>query len=1099
MMNSHLKAAFAAVLILIGGGVAFAQQKVSGTVKDINGEPIVGASVLVEGTMNGTITALDGEWTLTVPTGSTIVASLIGYADEKMNVAQNQNVYNFVLKEDALFLDETVVIGYQTVKRRDLTGSVASVNAKQLASAPVSNIAQALQGKLAGVNIVSQDGRPDATINIRVRGGGSISQSNDPLILIDGVAGTLSDIPSDQVESIDILKDASSTAIYGARGANGVVLITTKGAKEGKVRVSYSGYAKLNTPTAYIEAMNPYDYVSYVWANADANGSQFVEPFEKLFGIGQYGDINRYKNVKAYDIQKKVYNNSFSHSHDLSVSGGNENTKVLFSVNYNDEQGMKVNSYNQRANVSLKVNQKISNNLNVGLDLRYTDVSIVSDESAGNNNGSLLSFAYRFRPIATEDLLGDTAAFREGAIEQYGKYPLWDRYDPYNRIMDYEPLRQRQTLTGTVSLDWNILKGLRYHTDLTLRRSYNQNKIWGGAIHNNYIDDATGEKQFAGAATLSMGNSWRMRWTNTLGYEFNFGENHRFNVLVGQEMSNTGGDSMTIKADHFPSNFTKDNAFAMINQYDKEHSTETNPFYTGYNTPERILSYFGRVNYTLMDRYLFTATFRADGSSKFAPNHRWGYFPAGAFAWKVLEEDFMQGVDMDELKLRVSYGTVGNDGISSDLWSQTWSASSTNYTYNGTNYVSYTLASSMANPDLKWETTITRNVGVDFGLFDGKLSGTIDAYWNTTKDLLMRTTIPGITGFTSTYANVGQTSNKGLEISLNATLVETKDWGLQVGGNINFNRNNVDALAEGVTGIYGSGWFSQGNPGNDYGLYVDKPVGLVRGLKYIGMYTTDDFTYDPTTQVYTLKPGIPDVSPAVTGVVHGISTNVPSGQNAHPGMAKFEDVDGNMMVDDADYRIIGDMNAKFTGGFNINANYKNWDLGMYFNYSVGNQIYNVNRQASLMGYKETAVYQNHMAFLADAYKIYDIQNGQLVRLHTPEEFDAINKNAQYPLCYNEDGVVSTLGIEDGSYLRLNTMTLGYTLPTSSDFAKKLGISALRVYGTVYNLLTLTKYSGLDPEVSVNERHNNATYPTPGLDWGAYPRARSFVLGVNVSF
>ncbi len=1097
-MNSHLKAAFAAVLLLIGG-VAFAQQKVSGTVKDINGEPIVGASVLVEGTMNGTITALDGEWTLTVPTGSTIVASLIGYADEKMNVAQNQNVYNFVLKEDALFLDETVVIGYQTVKRRDLTGSVASVNSKQLASAPVSNIAQALQGKLAGVNIVSQDGRPDATINIRVRGGGSISQSNDPLILIDGVAGTLSDIPSDQVESIDILKDASSTAIYGARGANGVVLITTKGAKEGKVRVSYSGYAKLNTPTAYIEAMNPYDYVSYVWANADANGSQFVEPFEKLFGIGQYGDINRYKNVKAYDIQKKVYNNSFSHSHDLSVSGGNENTKVLFSVNYNDEQGMKVNSYNQRANVSLKVNQKISNNLNVGLDLRYTDVSIVSDESAGNNNGSLLSFAYRFRPIATEDLLGDTAAFREGAIEQYGKYPLWDRYDPYNRIMDYEPLRQRQTLTGTVSLDWNILKGLRYHTDLTLRRSYNQNKIWGGAIHNNYIDDATGEKQFAGAATLSMGNSWRMRWTNTLGYEFNFGENHRFNVLVGQEMSNTGGDSMTIKADHFPSNFTKDNAFAMINQYDKEHSTETNPFYTGYNTPERILSYFGRVNYTLMDRYLFTATFRADGSSKFAPNHRWGYFPAGAFAWKVLEEDFMEGVDMDELKLRVSYGTVGNDGISSDLWSQTWSASSTNYTYNGTNYVSYTLASSMANPDLKWETTITRNVGVDFGLFDGKLSGTIDAYWNTTKDLLMRTTIPGITGFTSTYANVGQTSNKGLEISLNATLVETKDWGLQVGGNINFNRNNVDALAEGVTGIYGSGWFSQGNPGNDYGLYVDKPVGLVRGLKYIGMYTTDDFTYDPTTQVYTLKPGIPDVSPAVTGVVHGISTNVPSGQNAHPGMAKFEDVDGNMMVDDADYRIIGDMNAKFTGGFNINANYKNWDLGMYFNYSVGNQIYNVNRQASLMGYKETAVYQNHMAFLADAYKIYDIQNGQLVRLHTPEEFDAINKNAQYPLCYNEDGVVSTLGIEDGSYLRLNTMTLGYTLPTSSDFAKKLGISALRVYGTVYNLLTLTKYSGLDPEVSVNERHNNATYPTPGLDWGAYPRARSFVLGVNVSF
>lgn len=1096
MKNSLLKAALAAVVILIGG-TAFAQQTISGTVKDVNGEPIVGASVLVEGTLNGTITALDGEWSLTVPTGSTIVASSIGYADVEMNVAQNQNVYNFVLKEDALFLDETVVIGYQTVKRRDLTGSVASVNAKQLASAPVANVAQALQGKLAGVNVVSQDGRPDATINIRVRGGGSISQSNDPLILIDGVAGTLSDIPSDQVESIDILKDASSTAIYGARGANGVVLITTKGAREGKVRVSYSGYAKLNTPTGYIEAMNPYDYVSYVWANADANGSQFVEPFEKLFGIGQYGDINRYKNVKAYDIQKKVYNNSFSHSHDLTVSGGNENTKVLFSLNYNDEQGMKVNSFNKRANVSLKLNQKISDNLNLGVDLRYTDVTTISDESAGNNNGSLLSFAYRFRPIATEDLLGDTAAFREGAIEQYGKYPLWDQYDPYNRIMDYEPLKQRQNLIGTVSLDWNIIKGLRYHTDLSLRRTYNQNKIWGGAIHNNYVDDATGEKQYAGSASLYAGNAWSMRWTNTLSYEFDLGKNHRFNILAGQEMSNSGGSSMTIKADHFPSNFTKENAFAMINQYDKESMEETNPFSSGWSTPSRILSYFGRLNYTLMDRYLFTATFRADGSSKFAPNHRWGYFPAAAFAWKVMEEDFMDGVDMDELKLRVSYGTVGNDGISSDLWSQTWSASSTNYTYNGTNYVSYTINSSMANPDLKWETTITRNVGVDFGLFDGRLSGTIDAYWNTTKDLLMRTTIPGITGFTSTYANVGQTSNKGLEISLNATLVETKDWGLQVGGNINFNRNNVDALAEGVTGIYGSGWFSSGNPGNDYGLYEGKPVGLVRGLKYVGIYTTDDFTYDPATKLYTLKPGVPDVSPAVTGVVHGVAT--PSGQNAYPGMAKFEDVDGSGSVDDADYRIIGNMNAKFTGGFNINANYKNWDLGMYFNYSVGNQIYNVNRQASLMGYKETAVYQNHMAFLADAYKIYDIQNGQLVRLHSPEELNAVNQNAKYPLCYNEDGVVSTLGIEDGSYLRLNTMTLGYTLPTSKDFAKKLGISSLRVYGTVYNLLTLTKYTGLDPEVSVNEHHNGATYPTPGLDWGAYPRARSFVLGVNVSF
>lgn len=1096
----NLNLAIASLLIFVGSAVAFAQQKVSGTVKDANGEPIIGAAVVVDGTQNGTVTGVDGDWTLTVPANSTIVASCIGYADAKVTVAAGQTVVNIVLQEDALYLDDVVVIGYQTVRRRDLTGSVASINEKQIASAPVSNVAQALQGKLAGVNVVSQDGRPDATINIRVRGGGSISQSNDPLVLIDGVVGTLSDVPSDQVASIDILKDASSTAIYGARGANGVVLITTKGAREGKVRVSYSGYGKFNTPTKYIDALDPYNYLSYVWANSAANGSDFVEPFTKLFGIGQYGDIERYRNVEAYDVQKRVYNTSFSHSHDLTVSGGTDMTSVLFSVNYNDEQGMKVNSYNKRATVSLKVNQKINDKLSAALDFRYTDTSTISDESAGNNNGSLLSFAYRFRPIATEDILGDTGAFREGAIEQYGKYPLWDRYDPYERIMDYEPLKLRQNIRGTASINWNIVKGLVFHSDLTLRRTYQQNKTWGGAIHNGYLDDATGEKQWAGSATLYKGDSWGMRWTNTLNYEFELGKAHRFNVLAGYEMSNSGGDSMTIKADHFPSNFTKENAFTMIHQYDQSASTELNPFYAGYNTPSRILSYFGRVNYTLLDRYLFTATFRADGSSKFAPSNRWGYFPAAAFAWRVIEEPFMEDVEwMDDLKLRLSYGSVGNDGISSDLWSQSWQAGGSKeiYTIGGSNKPSYTLDSSMANPNLKWETTITRNLGIDFAALDSKLSGTVDLYWNTTKDLLMNTSLPGITGFTSTYANVGQTSNRGLELSLNATLVETRDWGLTVGGNINFNSNNVDRLAEGVSGIYGSGWFSAGNPGDDYGLYEGQPVGLVRGLIYDGFYTTDDFTYDPSTKLYTLKPGVPDVSSNITGVVHGVNT--PTGQNAYPGMAKFVDVIEDGEVNASDYTVIGNMNAKFTGGFNINANYKNWDLGLYFNYSVGNKVYNVNRMASLMGYKETAVYQNHMAFLKDAYKIYNIENGELVRYHAPEDLNRINANSTLPLCYNENGVVSTLGIEDGSYLRLNTMTLGYTLPTSTKLAQKVGISGLRIYGTVYNLLTLTKYSGLDPEVSVNEHHNNAKYPTPGLDWGAYPRARSFVLGVNVSF
>ncbi|MBQ9660015.1 MAG: TonB-dependent receptor [Bacteroidales bacterium] len=1099
--------AIAALLIFMGGSLAFAQNKVSGTVTDENGEPIVAASVVVRGTTIGVVTDLDGNYSISVPANSTLVASCIGYSDQVVNYT-NQGTVNFVLKEDALFLDETVVIGYQTVKRRDLTGSVASVNSKQLTSAPVANVAQAIQGKLPGVNIVSQDGRPDASMNIRVRGGGSISQSNDPLILIDGVAGTMSDIPSDQIEDITVLKDASSTAIYGARGANGVILITTKGAKEGKFRVTYNGYAKLNTPTKYLEALGPYDYLYYVWANAEAHDHTYgAAPFTKLYGLGEYGDINRYKNVQKYDIQRQVYGPSFSHNHDLSISGGTENTKVLLSLGWNKEDGMKLNSWTKRGNIALKVDQKIGNRVNVGVDLRYTDYTAFGVEGTGSRSGSVLSSSYRYRPIATSDILGNLDAFQEGAIEQYGKGVLWDVYDPVRQIMDNEPLRQRQALRGTLSLNWNIVKGLTYHTDLSGGRAYNQNKTWTGAVVNNYLNDKTGEKQHAGNATVYQANSWTIRWTNTLNYEFEVGKAHRFNILLGHEMSNTGGDSMTITADHFPANFTKENAFYMIDQFDANASTVARKFYTGYNTPSRILSFFGRINYSLLDRYLFTVTMRADGSSKFAPSHRWGYFPAAAFAWRISEEPFMEEANwLNDLKLRLSYGTVGNDGISSDLWSQSWEAATGNNYYSIANVKqsAYTISSAMANPDLKWETTVTRNLGIDFGVLNGRLSGTIDLYWNSTKDLLMNMTLPRDTGFSTTYANIGQTSNKGIEVSLNAILVQTRDWGLTLGGNINFNKNNIDQLSDSVTPLYGSSWFHSGNPGNDFGLFVGQPVGLVRGLVYDGLYQVSDFDYDPATQIYTLKPGVPDVSANITGPMYGIQSNVPKGQNAYPGMPKFIDqpdengkTDG--IVDVADYRVIGNTNPLFTGGLNLTANYRNWDFGAYFNFSVGNKIYNITKLATLNGYKESGVFENHLAFMKDSFKIYDIQGGQLVRVHEPAALQALNANATYPLSTNENGIVSTLGIEDGSYLRLNTLTVGYSLPNNSKFAKALCLSSLRVYATIYNLFTITKYSGLDPEVSTAQNMNGAAYPTPGVDWGAYPRARSFVLGVNLSF
>lgn len=1079
------------------------EKPVQGTILDENGEPLIGVTVLIKGTTSGTVTDFDGKFSLSVDANAVLEVSYIGYKSQEVTVG-NQKKLVIKMTPDNEVLDEVVVIGYQTVSRKDLTGSVASVKGEDIAAIPVANVAQALQGKLPGVNVTTQDGRPGAEISIRVRGGGSITQSNEPLVLIDGIPGSLNDIPSDQVESIDVLKDASSTAIYGAQGANGVILVTTKAAKEGKVNVSYNGYVKVNTPTKYLEALSPYDYLAYVWGNAAASDDAYRIPFEKLFGLGEYAGSNvngieSYRNVSLTDPQRDICSTSFSHNHDLSVSGGTDKTKVLFSMGYLDEQGMKVNSFAKRGTASLKVNQKITDNLKFGIDVRFVDSRTMGDESTVNGTGSILSSSYRFRPIATDDILGDLNALREGNIEQYGRNYLWDNYSPVARAKDYEPLSISQGLRTTFNLDWEIIKGLSYHTDFTYKNSWGQNKIWAGAIYNNYIDDATGEKLYAGSVDYKKTDSWSIRWTNTLNYDLKFNDSNKLNILLGHEVSDSGGSNLRVRADHFPSNFTKENAFAMINQYDSEKGQSI--VSSGISVATRVLSFFGRANYNLLDRYLLTFTFRADGSSKFSPKHRWGYFPAAAFAWRLSEEEFMDDINwLDNLKLRLSYGTVGNDGISSDLWSQLWTSVTDRrlqYAIDNNYTSSYDYSSSsMANDELKWETTITRNLGFDFGFLNNRLWGSLDLYWNTTKDLLMLTSLPGITGFTSTYANIGQTSNKGIELSLNGTLYRNKDWDISAGFNINFNKNNVDELADNITGLYGTSWASSSTfPSKDYILKEGSPVGVVRGFVYDGFYTTDDFDY--INGQYVLKEGIPDLG-GIINPVHGIDSNdKPGGQNAYPGLPKYKNLNGDNVVDESDVTEIGHMAPIHTGGFNINALYKNFDLGMYFNWSYGNEIYNVNKVASLYSPKEGGVYQNKLSIVKDSYKIYDIIDGNLVYLTTPEQLNAANANAKYPLPYCENGIVSTLAIEDGSYLRLGTLTFGYSVPKSA--LKKFGCTKLRIYGSVYNLFTLTGYSGLDPEVSSNTSQGGSAYPTVGLDWGSYPRSRSFVVGINMSF
>ncbi|MFV0289801.1 MAG: SusC/RagA family TonB-linked outer membrane protein [Mangrovibacterium sp.] len=1079
--------------------------QISGKVTDSDGVSLPGVTVIVKGTTIGTVSDYDGNYTLQgLSSGAVLQFSFVGMQTEEKPVTGA--VMNLKMSVDAVGLDEVVAVGYGVMKKRDVTGSVASVSGEQLASVPVNNVAQAIQGRLPGVNVVSQDGRPDAEVSIRVRGGGSISQSNDPLILIDGIPGNISDIPADMVENVDVLKDASSTSIFGARGANGVILITTKRGTAGKVTVSYNGYAKFNTPTGYIEALSPYDYLEQKWGLLDVYyGDTYTVPFQKLFSIGDYAGSNEagidaYRNVSDYNLQKEVYNKSFSQNHDFTISGGNEKTKIIFNFNYLDEDGMKLNSYAKRATASFKLDQKLGEKLNFNLDVRYADRENLGNEGTISGLGSTLSGSYRFRPIALEDIKGDLNILNDASLGEES-FVMDDLYNPVNIIKDREDLTLKQSIRATGGMDWSIIKGLKYRTELTLSRDYTTTKNWRGPTPSNgnevsYLN-ADGTYMYAGDADLRKSDSWGMRWTNTLNYDLTLNEIHRFSALIGQEVADSGGENMRLSGKRFPNNFTKDNAFASMSQYGSDLVISS-----GVSTPNRINSYFGRVNYSLLDRYLFTATFRADGSSNFSPEHRWGYFPAASIAWRVSQESFMESLSwLDDMKLRVSYGQVGNDAVSADQWTQLWAAEEDQRWQMGLDnehQPTYDLATEQfANRDLKWETTITRNIGLDYALFNNRVWGTIEVYKNTTTDLLMLTDIPSITGFKTSYANIGQTSNKGVEISLNGVIYKNQNWNITGGVNINFNKNNIDELADGIQSEYGTQIFQQGNPNSDYVLQEGSPVGIVKGYKADGKgyYTPDDFNYDSATGEYRLKDGIADLSSAFISYQGG---RVPAGQQAYPGLPKFVDAYEDGVIDTKDYVEIGNMTPKHTGGFNINAAYKQFDLGLSFNWSCGNDIYNANMLASLYnGNKGGGLYGNKMSIVNDSYTLFKMQDGNLVQLNTPDELNAANAKASLPSTYLQQGYVSDIGVEDGSYLRLNTVTLGYSLP--KQLQNKIGANNLRIYGSIYNVFTITGYSGLDPEVNAAANLNSARYPTIGLDWGTYPRARQFVLGVNITF
>ena len=1074
--------------------VAFAQgRQVNGTVKDAAGEPMIGVNVLVKGTTNGTITDFDGNFSLSgVKDNDVLSVTYIGYITQEVKVG-NQKTINVVLKEDTETLDEVVVIGYGTVKKRDLTGSVASVSNEALVANPVADVSQALQGKLAGVSVISQDGRPGASVSIRVRGGGSISQSNDPLFIVDGFpVSSISDIPADQIVSIDVLKDASSTAIYGARGANGVILVTTKGADKDRVSVSYSGYYQSKWAAKTPESMSAQDYVKHTWGYGTALG--MGDQMASYFGLGEkYGNhYSEYANMDSHNWTDDMLRTASAQNHNVTINGGSEKTKISFSVNYLNDDGIKIKSGYERFSTNLKLKQELAKGLSFELDARYVSTNVEGKDEARSGRGSLLSSAYQYRPIDAPLGNGDDALFQMGSKNiEVGANPV----GLTNAITD---LTNRQNIRANAALNWEIIKGLKARTEFAIGHGWSEGKYYDDGSASSADNFTRGYKY----AKLTKGNTENWRSVTTVNYEVQgLGDNHNLSFLLGNEViKNTGASSEMIGAGYsMAESWDMDRVFGMFNMYQAGHAD--NSYSNKINTPSTTVSFFGRGNYSLKGRYLLTATLRADGSSKFGPNHRWGYFPAGAFAWRISDEAFMEGTRnwLDNLKLRLSYGMAGADNIDSSLWRETWE--STTVTFNGQNYSGYKPSGMLSNPDLKWETTISRNIGLDFGFFGNRLSGTIDAYWNTTKDLLMCIPIDETTGYSYQYQNIGQTSNKGIEIALNYDIVRTKDFTFGISATYNYNHNNIDELADNIIAQYGSQWASTSTtPNYDYEFREGKPVGLIRGYICDGFYTTADFNYDPATQMYTLKPGVADLGNQVGN--YPSHYNLPEGQKAFPGAIKLRDLDGNGVADTDDVADLGEITHPHTGGVNLNMTWKNIDFSAGFAWAAGGHVYNVNSLINMYGNKDTGAGANKLAFVRDCYQIYDIQNGELVPVVEPDALDALNAGAKYGVPYMENGTVLSTFVEDASFLRLNTLTIGYTFPKA--WTQKIGMQRARIYATAGNLFTITGYSGIDPEVNADPEKsttsaNTGNYPLLGMDYGTYPRARTFTFGVNIAF
>lgn len=1083
-MSNKMKNMRALLLLLFAATsfTAFAQNvTLTGNVKDTTGEPIIGASVLQKGTSNGTITDFDGNFSLSISPDATVVVSYIGMKPQEISV-KGKTILNVTLADDAQALDEVVVIGYGTTKRSDLTGSVASVGAKELAAIPITNAAEAITGRMAGVQVTTTEGSPDAEVKIRVRGGGSISQDNSPLYIVDGFpVSSISDVPPTDIQSIDVLKDASSTAIYGARGANGVIIITTKSGSEGKVKVSFNASYGVKKIAKELDVLNPYEYVMYQYELDPQSANGTPTTFNNYYGA--FDDLSIYRSDKGINWQDEVFGRTGNQqNYNLSVSGGNKGTKFNLSFTRAEEKAIMIGSGFEKNNINAKITTDISNSLsfefNTRLSYQVIDGSSVSE---GQGSNTKLRNAVKYAP--TKGLRGFDPNFDDDENTAESSSLL---FDPIKSIEDEYKKQKKFNNNYNVAVNWEIIKGLKLRAEGGYRFDYNN-------TDNVYGPSTSTSKNNGGQPILKLlkedSKSWREAITLTYDLNNPFNIEDRLSIMIGQENSSEQTTKTTAESRYFPSDMTIGEILASPS-YGKPL-----PTITFKGADDRLASFFGRINYNIKDKYLLTASMRADGSSKFAEGNRWGYFPSAALAWRISEESFMENSQewLSNLKLRASLGMAGNNRIPVS-YRQVYSAPSNHpYYYLGGNIANQlNPGSSLPNSKLKWETTITRNVGLDFGFFNGRLSGTIDAYYNTTKDLLMQVPIAANSGYAYQYQNYGKTSNRGIELTLEGYIIETKDFTLSASFNIAFNKNKIDEFANGTSDFktYGSKWNGSAEPQDDFLVKQGYSVGRIYGYVTDGMYTFDDFTFNDQTKRWEINPGVANNSAIIT----------PKDGYFGPGALKFKNIDGSEdnIVDKNDKKVIGNTNPIHTGGFNLTATYKSFDFSAFFNWSYGNDIYNANK-LDYSAYILTRKYQN----LTDNFRMgkrfltIDPETGHNIYYGAqanPQRLQELNQNASIWSPLHTAAPLHSWAVEDGSFLRLSNLSLGYTLPKA--VLKKMKIENLRVYATAYNLYCWTSYSGFDPEVDTRSKNSPLT---PGVDYSAYPKSRTYVGGINITF